>query len=127
MDGNWMEFRMSLLKNRTNGFIASRNFKNRNINNGARPTPHQRRLPIKIAPTVNAMIAPTLPGGSMEAYRRVQISEAAYRPFVKQNFEGWRKNGSEHHHFKTGTAAVKRRFFKQHRGGDFHRKKDCGF
>ena len=43
------------------------------------------------------MIAPTLPygiTGSMEAYPGAfQITEAAYRPFVKQILEGLAKNG----------------------------------
>jgi creatinine amidohydrolase len=50
-----------------------------------------------IARRTNAMIAPTLPygiTGSMEAYPGAfQITEAAYRPFVKQVLEGLAKNG----------------------------------
>src|SRR6185369_9101136 len=45
----------------------------------------------------NALIAPTLPygiTGSMEAYPGAfQITEVAYRPFVKQILEGLAKNG----------------------------------
>ena len=57
----------------------------------------------QIAPRVNAMIAPTLPygiTGSMEAYPGAfQITESAYRPFVKQILEGLAKNGfTQHHH-----------------------------
>jgi creatinine amidohydrolase len=48
-----------------------------------------------IAQRTNAMIAPTFAvwyDGSMEAYPGAfQISEAAYRPFVKQILEAWRK------------------------------------
>lgn len=66
------------------------------INNGADNT-----APTAIAATIaqrtNAMIAPTLPygmTGSMEAYPGAfQISEAAYRPFVKQILQGLAKNG----------------------------------
>jgi creatinine amidohydrolase len=51
----------------------------------------------KIAPRVNALIAPVLPygiTGSMEAYPGAfQITESAYRPFVKQIMEGLAKNG----------------------------------
>jgi creatinine amidohydrolase len=51
----------------------------------------------KIAPRINAMIAPALPygiTGSMEAYPGAfQITESAYRPFVKQILEGLAKNG----------------------------------
>jgi creatinine amidohydrolase len=66
------------------------------INNGADNT-----APFAMAKTIaqrtNAMIAPTLPygiTGSMEAYPGAfQITEAAYRPFVKQILEGLAKNG----------------------------------
>ena len=66
------------------------------INNGADNT-----APFALAKTIarrtNAMIAPTLPygiTGSMEAYPGAfQITEAAYRPFVKQILEGLAKNG----------------------------------
>ena len=50
-----------------------------------------------IARRTNAMIAPTLPygiTGSMEAYPGAfQITESAYRPFIKQILEGLAKNG----------------------------------
>jgi creatinine amidohydrolase len=66
------------------------------INNGAdntAPTAMART----IAGRTNALIAPTLPygiTGSMEAYPGAfQITEAAYRPFVKQILEGLAKNG----------------------------------
>ena len=66
------------------------------INNGADNT-----APTAMAKTIsqrtNAMIAPTLPygmTGSMEAYPGAfQISEAAYRPIIKQVIEGLAKNG----------------------------------
>ncbi len=66
------------------------------INNGADNT-----APMAIAQTiaqrVNGMIAPTLPygiTGSMQAYPGAfQITEDAYRPFVKQILEGLAKNG----------------------------------
>src|SRR6186997_2821880 len=66
------------------------------INNGADNT-----APFAMAKTVakrtNAMIAPTLSygiTGSMEAFPGAfQISETAYRPFVKQILEGLAKNG----------------------------------
>jgi creatinine amidohydrolase len=51
----------------------------------------------QIAKSLNAMIAPVLPygmTGSMEAYPGAfQITESAYRPFVKQVMEGLAKNG----------------------------------
>ena len=66
------------------------------VNNGADIT-----APLAMARTIarrtNAMIAPALPygiTGSMEAYPGAfQITEAAYRPFVKQILEGLAKNG----------------------------------
>ncbi|PYS99887.1 MAG: creatininase [Acidobacteria bacterium] len=66
------------------------------INNGADNT-----APFAMAKTIarrtNAMISPTLPygiTGSMEAYPGAfQITESAYRPFVKQILEGLAKNG----------------------------------
>ena len=66
------------------------------INNGADNT-----APFAMAKTIarrtNAMIAPTLPygiTGSLEAYPGAfQITESAYRPFVKQILEGLAKNG----------------------------------
>ncbi|HWS56012.1 MAG TPA: creatininase family protein [Pyrinomonadaceae bacterium] len=66
------------------------------INNGADNTA-PAAIARRIAPRVNAMIAPTLPygiTGSLEAYPGAfQISESAYRPFVKQILEGLAKNG----------------------------------
>jgi creatinine amidohydrolase len=66
------------------------------VNNGAdntAPLAIARRIPRR----TNAMIAPVLPygmTGSMEAYPGAfQITEAAYRPFVKQILEGLAKNG----------------------------------
>ena len=66
------------------------------INNGADNTA-PFAMAKHIARRVNAMVAPTLPygiTGSMEAYPGAfQISESAYRPFVKQILEGLAKNG----------------------------------
>ena len=66
------------------------------INNGADNTA-PTAMAKTIAPRTNAMIAPTLPygmTGSMEAYPGAfQITESAYRPFVKQIIEGLAKNG----------------------------------
>ena len=65
------------------------------INNGADNTA-PFAMAQKIAPRVNALIAPTLPygiTGAMEAYPGAfQITEAAYRPFVKQIVEGLAQN-----------------------------------
>lgn len=66
------------------------------VNNGADNTAPYA-MAKNIAARTNAMIAPTLPygmTGSMADYPGAfQISEAAYRPFVKQILEGLAKNG----------------------------------
>lgn len=66
------------------------------INNGADNTAPEA-IARSIAVRTNALIAPTLPygiTGSMEAYPGAfQITESAYRPFVKQILEGLVKNG----------------------------------
>jgi len=94
---NWMEFR-EVVPARINTVLLPTGTLEPHgvINNGAditAPTAIARH----IARRVNAMIAPTLPygiTGSMEAYPGAfQISEAAYRPFVKQILEGLAKNG----------------------------------
>ena len=94
---NWMEFR-DVVPSKTNtvllptGTIEPHGV----INNGADNT-----APFAMAKTIarrtNAMVAPTLPygiTGSLEGYPGAfQITEAAYRPFVKQILEGLVKNG----------------------------------
>ena len=66
------------------------------INNGADNTA-PTAIAQTIAQRVNGLIAPTLPygiTGSMQAYPGAfQITEEAYRPFVKQILEGLAKNG----------------------------------
>jgi creatinine amidohydrolase len=66
------------------------------INNGADITA-PRAMALTIAQRTNAMIAPALPygiTGSLADYPGAfQITEAAYRPFVKQILEGLVKNG----------------------------------
>jgi creatinine amidohydrolase len=94
---NWMEFK-EVVPSRINTVILPTGTLEPHgvVNNGAdntAPTAMART----IARRVNALIAPTLPygiTGSMEAYPGAfQISEAAYRPFVKQILEGLAKNG----------------------------------
>lgn len=94
---NWMEFR-DVVPSKTNTVLLPTGTLEPHgvINNGADNT-----APFAMAQTiarrVNAMIAPTLPygiTGSMEAYPGAfQITEAAYRPFIKQVLEGLAKNG----------------------------------
>jgi creatinine amidohydrolase len=94
---NWMEFKETVPAKIDTVLLATGTLEPHGvINNGADNT-----APTAIARTIarrtNAMIAPTLPygiTGSMEAYPGAfQISEAAYRPFVKQILEGLAKNG----------------------------------
>jgi creatinine amidohydrolase len=94
---NWMEFREYVpARIRTVLLPAGTLEPHGVINNGADITA-PLAMARKIAPRVNAMIAPALPygiTGSMEAYPGAfQITEAAYRPFVKQILEGLAKNG----------------------------------
>lgn len=94
---NWMEFRDVVPSKTTTVLLPTGTLEPHGvINNGADNT-----APFAMAKTIarrtNAMIAPTLPygiTGSMEAYPGAfQITEAAYRPFVKQILEGLAKNG----------------------------------
>jgi creatinine amidohydrolase len=94
---NWMEFKEIVPSKITTVILPTGTLEPHGvINNGADNT-----APMAMAKTIarrtNAMIAPTLPygiTGSMEAYPGAfQISEAAYRPFVKQILEGLVKNG----------------------------------
>ena len=94
---NWMEFKEVVPSKITTVLLPTGTLEPHGVvNNGADNT-----APTAIARTVarrtNALIAPTLPygiTGSMEAYPGAfQITEAAYRPFVKQILEGLAKNG----------------------------------
>lgn len=94
---NWMEFRDAVPSKINAVLLPTGTLEPHGvINNGADNT-----APFAMAGTIarrtNAMIAPTLPygiTGSMEAYPGAfQITESAYRPFVKQVLEGLAKNG----------------------------------
>jgi len=94
---NWMEFKEVVPSKVTTVLLPTGTLEPHGvINNGADNT-----APFAMAKTIarrtNAMIAPTLPygiTGSLEAYPGAfQITEAAYRPFVKQIMEGLVKNG----------------------------------
>ena len=94
---NWMEFK-DVVPSKINTVLLPTGTLEPHgvINNGADNTA-PTAMAKTIAPRVNALIAPTLPygiTGSMEAYPGAfQITEAAYRPFVKQILEGLAKNG----------------------------------
>jgi creatinine amidohydrolase len=94
---NWMEFREVIPSKITTVLLPTGTLEPHGvINNGADNT-----APFAMAKTIarrtNTMIAPTLPygiTGSLEAYPGAfQITESAYRPFVKQILEGLVKNG----------------------------------
>ncbi len=94
---NWMDFKAAVPSKVNTVLLPTGTLEPHGVaNNGADNT-----APTAIAKTIaqltNAMIAPTLPygiTGSMEAYPGAfQITEAAYRPFVKQILEGLAKNG----------------------------------
>lgn len=94
---NWMEFKEAVPSKINTVILPTGTLEPHGVaNNGADNT-----APFAMAKTIarrtNALVAPTLPygiTGSMEAYPGAfQISEAAYRPFVKQIMEGLAKNG----------------------------------
>jgi creatinine amidohydrolase len=94
---NWMEFKEIVPSKIQTVLLSTGTLEPHGvINNGADNTA-PTAIAKTIAERVNAMIAPTLPygiTGSMEAYPGAfQITEAAYRPFVKQILEGLAKNG----------------------------------
>lgn len=94
---NWMEFKENVPGKINTVLLPTGTLEPHGVvNNGAdntAPTAMARA----VARRTNALIAPTLPygiTGSMEAYPGAfQITEAAYRPFVKQILEGLAKNG----------------------------------
>ena len=94
---NWMEFRDAVPSKIQTVLLPTGTLEPHGVvNNGADNTA-PFAMAKTIAQRVNAMIAPTLPygiTGSMEQYPGAfQITEAAYRPFVKQILEGLAKNG----------------------------------
>lgn len=94
---NWMEFKEVVPSKINTVLLPTGTLEPHGvINNGADNTA-PFGMAKHISKRVNAMIAPTLPygiTGSMEAYPGAfQITESAYRPFVKQILEGLAKNG----------------------------------
>lgn len=93
---NWMEFK-DVVPSKINTVLLPTGTLEPHgvVNNGADNTA-PFALAKHIAKRVNAMVAPTLPygiTGSMEAYPGAfQITEEAYRPFVKNILEGLAKN-----------------------------------
>lgn len=94
---NWMEFREAVPARIQTVLLPTGTLEPHGVvNNGADNTA-PLAIARQIARRTNAMIAPVLPygmTGSMEAYPGAfQITEAAYRPFVKQILEGLARNG----------------------------------
>jgi creatinine amidohydrolase len=94
---NWMEFREVVPTRIQTVLLPTGTLEPHGvINNGADNTAPMA-IAQRIARRVNAMIAPTVSygmTGSLEAYPGAfQITESAYRPFIKQVMEGLAKNG----------------------------------
>src|SRR5829696_6286169 len=94
---NWMEFRELVPSKIDTVLLPTGTLEPHGVvNNGADITA-PLAMARAVAPRVNALIAPALPygiTGSMEAYPGAfQITESAYRPFVKQILEGLARNG----------------------------------
>jgi creatinine amidohydrolase len=94
---NWMEFREVVPSKVRTVLLPTGTLEPHGVANNGADNTAPAAIARRIAPRVNAMIAPTLPygiTGTMEAYPGAfSISEAAYRPFVKQILEGLAKNG----------------------------------
>jgi creatinine amidohydrolase len=94
---NWMEFRDAVPSKINTVLLPTGTLEPHGVvNNGADITAPVA-IARHIARRVNAMIAPALPygvTGGMQAFPGAfEISESAYRPFVKQILEGLAKNG----------------------------------
>lgn len=94
---NWMEFKEVVPSKIKTVLLGTGTMEPHGvINNGADNTA-PTAMAKDIARRTNAMIAPTLPYGITGALAdypgAFQITEAAYRPFIKQILEGLAKNG----------------------------------
>jgi creatinine amidohydrolase len=94
---NWMEFREHVPARVQTVLLPTGTLEPHGVANNGADNTAPLAIARHIARRTNAMIAPVLPygmTGSMEAYPGAfQITEAAYRPFVKQILEGLAKNG----------------------------------
>ncbi|HLM56636.1 MAG TPA: creatininase family protein [Pyrinomonadaceae bacterium] len=94
---NWMEFREVVPSKIQTVLLPVGTLEPHGVANNGADNTAPLAIARRIAPRVNAMIAPVLPygiTGGMEAYPGAfQITESAYRPFVKQIMEGLAKNG----------------------------------
>ena len=94
---NWMEFKDVVPSKTTTVLLPTGTLEPHGVVNSGADNTAPFAMAKTIARRTNAMIAPLLPygiTGSLEAYPGAfQITEAAYRPFVKQILEGLVKNG----------------------------------
>lgn len=94
---NWMEFREVVPSKIQTVLLPTGTLEPHGVINSGADNTAPTAMAREIARRTNAMIAPTLPygiTGSMADYPGAfQITEAAYRPFVKQILEGLAKNG----------------------------------
>ncbi|HEX8633169.1 MAG TPA: creatininase family protein [Pyrinomonadaceae bacterium] len=94
---NWMEFREVVPARIQTVLLPTGTLEPHGVANNGADNTAPLAIARQIARRTNALIAPVLPygmTGSMEAYPGAfQITEAAYRPFVKQILEGLAKNG----------------------------------
>lgn len=94
---NWMEFRELVPSKIDTVLLGTGTIEAHGVANNGADILAPLAIARTIAPRVNALIAPTLPygiTGSLAAYPGgFQISEAAYRPFVKDVLTGLAQNG----------------------------------
>jgi creatinine amidohydrolase len=94
---NWMEFREAVPSKITTVLLPTGTLEPHGVANNGADITAPVAMARHIARRVNAMVAPAIPygiTGSMEAYPGAfQITESAYRPYVKQVLEGLAKNG----------------------------------
>jgi creatinine amidohydrolase len=94
---NWMEFKELVPKKIDTVLLPTGTLEPHGVANNGADITAPLAMARAIAPRVNAMIAPAVPygiTGSMEAYPGAfQISEAAYRPYMRDVLAGLAKNG----------------------------------
>ncbi len=94
---NWMEFREVVPSKIQTVLLPTGTLEPHGVANNGADNTAPLAIARQIAKRLNAMIAPVLPygmTGTLEAYPGAfQITESAYRPFIKQVIEGMAKNG----------------------------------
>lgn len=94
---NWMEFKELVPEKIDTVILPTGTLEPHGVANNGADITAPLAMARAIAPRVNAMVAPAVPygiTGSMEAYPGAfQISEAAYRPYMRDVLAGLAKNG----------------------------------